>query len=154
MWFWPENASDFGKDLFFLDITCFWAKNLWFRPEKALGFRRKPLPPWFKFCPPPPDLAKLATPLPWASGRPPAAEGPWAREGAHQMTLRNQHVKPEDLFFFGEHLISTRKIVRILVKTFLFFLEITSFFGPNWPEIRHIWAGPVPTFGPRRHCSY
>ena len=37
------------------------------------------------------------------------------------MTLRNQHVKPEDLFFFGNHLISTRKTVRISVKTFSFF---------------------------------
>ena len=57
------------------------------------------------------------------------------------MTLRNQHVKPEDLFFleitkffdrknrsifgedlffFGDHLISTEKTVRILVKTFFF----------------------------------
>ena len=41
---------------------------------------------------------------PWASGRPLASagptEGPWAQEGPIEMTLRNQHVKPEDLFFF------------------------------------------------------
>ena len=38
------------------------------------------------------------------------------------MTLRNQHVKPEDLFFFfEEHLISTGKTVRISVKTFFVF---------------------------------
>ena len=61
------------------------------------------------------------------------------------MTLRNQHVQPEDLFlfgnhqistgkngrisvktfFFGDHLIATGKTVRILVK--IFFLEITKF---------------------------
>ena len=66
-------------------------------------------------------------------------------------------------FFFGDHLNSTGKTVRISVKTF-FFSEITSFFEPNYsifsvildftkPEIRHIWAGPGPTFGARCHCS-
>ena len=37
------------------------------------------------------------------------------------MTLRNQHVKPNDFFFFGEHLLSTGKTVRISVKTFFVF---------------------------------
>ena len=43
--------------------------------------------------------------------------------GPIEMKLRkNQHVKPEDLFFFfGDHLISTRKTVRISGKTFFFF---------------------------------
>ena len=50
--------------------------------------------------------------------------------GPIEMTLRNQHVKPEGLFFlFGDHLISTGQTVRISVKTFFF--QITSFFGPN-----------------------
>ena len=35
------------------------------------------------------------------------------------MILRNQHVRPEDLLF-GDHLISTGKIVKISVKTFFF----------------------------------
>ena len=35
------------------------------------------------------------------------------------MTLRNQHVRPENLFF-EDHPISTGKAVRILVKTFFF----------------------------------
>ena len=51
-------------------------------------------------------------------------EGRWAREGPIEMALRNQHVRPEDLFFFffffGDHLISTGKTVRISVKTFFF----------------------------------
>ena len=37
--------------------------------------------------------------------------------GPIEMTLRNQHVRPEDLFF-GDHLILTKKNVRISVKTF------------------------------------
>ena len=59
------------------------------------------------------------------------------------MTLRNQHVKPEDLFCLGDHLNSTGKTVRISVKTFfwdyiifrtffwdyIIFFEITSYFG-------------------------
>ena len=50
--------------------------------------------------------------------------------GPIETTLRNQHVKPEDLFFFGDHLVSTGKTVGISVNTF--FLEITSVFGPNY----------------------
>ena len=42
--------------------------------------------------------------------------------GPIEMTLRNQHVRPEDLFFFfGDHLISTGKTVRILVQNFFIF---------------------------------
>ena len=74
---------------------------------------------------------------PWASGRSLAsagpAEGPWAREGPIEMTMRSE---AEDLFFcfFGDHLISTAKTTRISVKIFFyfyfyFFLEITSSFG-------------------------
>ena len=60
--FRQKKPSDFGEDLFFLEIICFWPeKTLKFRPEKAFGKRRKPLPPGFNFAPP--DLAKLATPL-------------------------------------------------------------------------------------------
>ena len=62
---WAEKTLEFAilarkslrisaKTFFFLEITCFWSENLRFRPEKAFGFRRKPLPLWFKFCPPPP----------------------------------------------------------------------------------------------------
>ena len=47
--FWPENlrfrpekALGFRQRLFFFEITCFWPKNLRFRPEKASGFRRRP----------------------------------------------------------------------------------------------------------------
>ena len=64
------------------------------------------------------------------------------------MTLRNQHVQPEDLFYFGDHLISTGKSVRFLMTTFFYFfififgdhpistgfLEITSFF---WTKLQH-----------------
>ena len=43
----PPIEMDFGEDLFFLDITCFWLKNRlssWFRPaEKAYGFWRRRL---------------------------------------------------------------------------------------------------------------
>ena len=36
------------------------------------------------------------------------------------MTLRNQHVRSEDrFFFFGDHLFSNAKTVRILVKTII-----------------------------------
>ena len=66
---------------------------------------------------------------PWASKRPLAsegpAEGPWAQEGPIEMTLRNQHVRPEDLYFsfFGDHLISSGKTVRISVKTLFVFWD-------------------------------
>ena len=63
-------------------------------------------------------------------------------------------------FFFEDHLISTGKIVRISVKTFFFWRshhnsDKTAAFSPSVleftkPEIRHIWAGPGPTFGSRR----
>ena len=36
------------------------------------------------------------------------------------MTLRNQHAKPKDSFFFGDHLILTEKTVRFSVKIFFF----------------------------------
>ena len=80
-----------------------------------------------------------------------------------EMTLRNQHMKPDDLFFFfwwSSHLISTGKTVRILVKTFFFnshhFSDQTTAFSPSISdftksEICHIWAGPGPTFGPWHH---
>ena len=66
-----------------------------------------------------------------------------------EMTLRYQHVKTEDLFFFfffGDNLISTRKTVRISVKTFFLGdhnLDKTGVFSPSVlgfakPEIRHI----------------
>ena len=78
------------------------------------------------------------------------------------MTLRNQHVRPEDLFF-GDLLILTEKNVRISVKTFCFFwtshhnLDKTAAISQSVleftkPEIRHILAGPGPTFGSRRPC--
>ena len=44
-------------------------------------------------------------------------------KGPIEMTLRNQHVRPEDLsffFFFADHLNSTGKTVRISVMTFFF----------------------------------
>ena len=68
------------------------------------------------------------------------------------MTLRNLHVRPEDLFF-EDHLISTGKTVTILVKTFFFgdYLISTGktvrisvktffFFGDHiiiWTKLRH-----------------
>ena len=45
---------------------------------------------------------------PWALGRPLASEGPWAREGPIEMTLRNQHVRPEDLFFWDQIILRTK----------------------------------------------
>ena len=70
---------------------------------------------------------------------------------------------PEDLFFFGDHLISTGKTVRISVKIFFFlrshrFSDQTAAFSPfildsTKTENRHIWAGPGPTFGSRRTCN-
>ena len=68
--------------------------------------------------------------------------------GPIEMTLRNQHVRPEDLFFFGDHLISTGKTVKISVKTFFFLrphhnLDKTAAFSLcvlefTKPEIHHI----------------
>ena len=41
--------------------------------------------------------------------------------GFSGITLRNHYVRPEDFFiYFGDHLILTKKNVRILVKTFFF----------------------------------
>ena len=66
------------------------------------------------------------------------------------MTLKNQHVRPED-FFFGDHLFSTGKTVRISVKTFFFCFFFISHHNSDKtaaysssaleftkPEIRHI----------------
>ena len=68
---------------------------------------------------------------PWASGRPMAsagpAEGPWAREGLIEMTVRNQHVRP---FFFWWSLIFDGKNRENFGED-VFFLEITSQFGQN-----------------------
>ena len=36
------------------------------------------------------------------------------------MTLRNQHVKPEDLFFFGDHIIFWTKLQHFLRKSVMF----------------------------------
>ena len=58
---------------------------------------------------------------PLASGGP--ADGHGLQRGPIEMTLRNQHVKTGELFFFffGDHLISTGKTAKISVKTFFFF---------------------------------
>ena len=67
--------------------------------------------------------------------------------GPIEMTLRNQHAKPED-FFFGEHLISTGKTVRISVKTFFVFFGDHIIFRTkltenplylSWPRA-HFWS--------------
>ena len=76
--------------------------------------------------------------------------------GPIEMTLRNQHVKPEDLCF-GVHLISTGKTVRIWSSHH--FSDQNTAFSPcildfTKPEIRHICAGPGPTFGPQHHCIH
>ena len=87
----------------------------------------------------------------------PGAYGLWGtHEGAHglqkgrwcltAMTLKNQNVRPEDLFF-GDHLILTAKYVRISAKTFFWRshhnLDKTATLSPfvlefTKPEIRHI----------------
>ena len=49
------------------------------------------------------------------------------------MTLRNQHVKPEDLFFFffwRTPNFDRKNRLNFGKNLFCFFLEITSFFGP------------------------
>ena len=62
------------------------------------------------------------------------------------MTLRNQYVRPEDLFF-GDHLILTEKTVRISVKTFFLRshhnLDTTAALSSSVleftkPEFRHV----------------
>ena len=66
-------------------------------------------------------------------------------------------------FCFGDHfIVSTGKTVKISVKTFFFCFwrshhnsDKTAAFSPSVleltkPEIRHIWAGPGPTFSSRR----
>ena len=66
--------------------------------------------------------------------------GPMSSRGAIEMTLRNEHVKPEDLlFFFGDHLISAIKIVRILVKT-LFFVDHIIFRTKLQHFLRLFWT--------------
>ena len=41
--FGQKKPSNFGEGFFFsLEITCIWSENLWFRPEKAFEFRRRP----------------------------------------------------------------------------------------------------------------
>ena len=92
-----------------------------------------------------------------ASVRP--AEGPWAREGSYRNDSEKLPCEALKTFFFEDHLISTGKTVRISVKTFFFlrshhFSDQTAAFSPSIldftkPEIRHIWAGPGPTFGSR-----
>ena len=82
--------------------------------------------------------------------------GPMDFRGPIEMILRNQRVRSEDLFwgfFFGDHLISTGKTVRIFGED-LFFLEINKFrpekplkfrwrfffFGDHiiiWTKLRH-----------------
>ena len=59
------------------------------------------------------------------------------------MTLRSQHVRPEDLFFWKSHHNSD--------KTATFSPSVLEF---TKQEIRHIVAGPGPTFGSRRPCTY
>ena len=83
---------------------------------------------------------------PLASGGP--AEGQWTSEGGHRNHTEKSDVKTET-FFFVDHLISTGKTARILVKTFFFFwrshhnLHKSAGFSPSVleftkPEIRHI----------------
>ena len=53
------------RPFFFLEITCFWPekkrKNFGQKNPSKIG--ENLCPPDFNFAPPPPDLAKLATPL-------------------------------------------------------------------------------------------
>ena len=78
------------------------------------------------------------------------------------MTLRNQNVRPKNIFFFGDHLISTGNTVKISVKAFYFYFlkshhnsDKTAALSPSVleftkPEIRNIPAGSGPTFGSRQ----
>ena len=50
---------------------------------------------------------------PWVSGRP-LQRAHELERGPIQMTLRNQCVKPEDLFFFGDHIIFRTKLQHFL----------------------------------------
>ena len=62
--FRQKKPSDFGEDLFFLEITCFWLeKNVKISARKSLRKSAKTFAPPILILPPPPDLAKLATPL-------------------------------------------------------------------------------------------
>ena len=60
-----------------------------------------------------------------------AADFSGPSRGPIGMTLRNQHVRPEDPFFFGDHLILIKKNVRISVKTFFYFLRSLNFDQKN-----------------------
>ena len=86
--------------------------------------------------------------------------------GDHQIsTWKTVRISVKTFFFFisGDHLISTVLSIRISVQTFFFwrshhFSDQTTAFFPSIldftkPEIRRIWTGPGPTFGPRRHWS-
>ena len=71
-----------------------------------------------------------------ASGGP--AEGPWASEGAHRNETEKSACKDRRPFFYGDHLISIGKTVRISVKTF--FLEITSYLTKLRHFLRLFWS--------------
>ena len=108
------------------------------------------------------------TPGPMGFSKPVGFSGPsrgrMSSRGDHRNDTEKSECEAWRPFFFGNHLFSTEKTVRISVKTFFLFfwrsqhnsdknaaisssvLEFTK------PEIRHIWAGPVPTFGSRRPC--
>ena len=96
-------------------------------------------------------------------------EGRWlqqAQQRAHELE-RGPSKWPWEIsiwglktFFFGDHQISSGNTVKISVKTFFFWRshhnsDKTAAFSPSVleftkPKIRHIWAGPGPTFGSRR----
>ena len=93
------------------------------------------------------------------------AEGPLAWEEAHGNDTEKPARKAQRPFFclfeitwfwpekpskFGEDLFFWRSH-HILYQTEAFFLSVLDF---TRPEIRHIWAGPAPTFGPRWPCLY
>ena len=99
--------------------------------------------------------------------------GPWASEKplAHRNDTEKSACEAGRPFFFyfGDHLIPTEKTVFVLKplefrwRPFFFwrwhhFSDLTTAFSPSIldftkPKIRHILAGPWPTFGPRRHCA-
>ena len=92
---------------------------------------------------------------PWASGRPLASA---LDKGPIEMTLRNQHVKPEDPFF-GDHQFRPERPLEFWWRPFFFFWRSHQFSDQaaafpssildfTKPEIRHIWAGPGPLLVP------